>query len=68
MQLASILQTTAAYWGNLKVKMSIDRTEWDFWVYYYLQLVDTFKYIFKDIFICISKEQCSDEGESTRRQ
>jgi len=45
--------------------MSIDRMERDFWVYYYLQLADTLKYILKDIFICIIKQQCSDEGEST---
>ena len=66
-QLTSILQTTAAYWVNLTVKMSIDRMERAFWVYYYLQLVDTLKYILKDIFICIIKEQCSDEGETTWR-
>jgi len=45
MQLTSILQMTAAYWANLTVMMSIDRLEQDFWVYYYLQLVDTLKYI-----------------------
>jgi len=67
MQLTSILQTTAAYWANLMVKMSIDQMERDFWVYYYLQLVDTLKYILKDIFICIIKDQCIDEGESTWR-
>ena len=33
-------------------------------MYYYLQLADTLKYILKDIFICIIKEQCFDEGES----
>ena len=32
--------------------------------YYHLQLVDTFKYILKDQFIWIIKEQCSDKGES----
>jgi len=68
MQLTSILQTTAANWANLAVKMSIDRMEWDFWVYYYLQLADNLKYILMDIYICIIKEQCSDEGESTWRQ
>ena len=67
-QLKSILQTTAAHWANLTVKMSIDRLERDFWVYHYLQLADTLKYILKDIFICIIKEQCFDEGESTWRQ
>ena len=44
--------------------MSIDRKEWDFGVYYYLPSADTVKYILKDIFICIIKEQCSDQGES----
>ena len=34
-------------------------------MYYYPQLVDTLKYNLKDIFICIIKEQCSDEEEST---
>jgi len=33
-------------------------------VYYYLQLADTLKYILKDTFICIIKEQRFDEGES----
>jgi len=49
------------------VKMSIDRMEQVFGVYYYLQLVDTLKCILKDIFICIVKEQCSDKEERTRR-
>jgi len=68
MQLTSILQTTAANWANLTVKMSIDQMKWDFWVYYYLQLADSLKYIIKDIFICSIKEQCFDEGESIWRQ
>jgi len=67
MQLRSILQTTTAYWANLTVMISIDGMEQDFWVYYCLQLVDTLKYILKDIFICIIREQVSDEGESTGR-
>jgi len=48
--------------------MSIDRMERDFWIYHYLQLPDTLKYILKDIFVCIIEEQCIDEGESTWRQ
>jgi len=68
MQLTSILQTTAANWAILTVKMTIDRMERDFWVYHYLQSGDTLKFILKDIFICIIKEQCIDEGESTWRQ
>jgi len=67
MQLTSILQTTAGNWANLTVKLSIDQMERDFLVYYYLQLADTLKYILKNIFICIIKEQCSDERESTWR-
>jgi len=55
MQLTSILQTTAAYWGNLTVKMSIDRMEQDVWVYYNLQLADTLQYILKDIFYLFLK-------------
>ena len=43
---------------------SIDLLEWDFGVYYYQQLVDTVKYILKDIFICIIKGQYSDQEES----
>jgi len=68
MQLTSIWQMTAAYSANLTVKMSIDQMAQDFWVYYQLQLADTWKYILQDIFICIIKEQCSIEGESTWRQ
>jgi len=68
MQLTSILQTTAAYWADLTVEISIDRMERDFWMYYYLQLADTLKHILKNIFICIIKEQCIDEGESTWRR
>ena len=68
MQLTSILQTTAANWANLTVKMSIDWMKRDCWVYYYLQLADTSMYISMDIFICIIEEQSIDEGESTWRQ
>jgi len=57
MQLTSVLKMRAASWVNLQVRMSIDRKEQDFWVYYYLQIADTVKYILKDIFICIIKEQ-----------
>jgi len=65
MQLTSILQMRAAYWANLQVVTSIDRKKQDIWVYYYLQLADTLKYILKDVFVCIITEQCSDKGEST---
>jgi len=68
MQLTSILKARAANWANLQVMTTIDWKEWDFGMYYYLQLVDTVKYILKDIFICIIKEQCSDQGESTWKQ
>jgi len=44
--------------------ISIDWEERDFVVFYYLQLADTVKHILKDIFICIIKEQCSDQWES----
>jgi len=47
------MQKTEGYWGNLQVKKSIDWKEWDFWVYYYIQLADTLKKILKDIFICL---------------
>jgi len=68
MQLTSILQKTAASWANLTVKMSIDRMSRHCWVYYYLQSADTLNYISKDLFICIIKEHCFDEGESIWRQ
>jgi len=64
MQLTSILKTRAACWANLQVITSIDWKKWDFGVYNYLQLADTVKYILKDIFICIIKEQCSNQWES----
>jgi len=64
MQLIFSLQTTAANRANLQVRISIDRKNPDFSVYHYLPLADTVKYILKDIFICIIKEQCGDEGES----
>ena len=67
MQLTSILQMTVANWANLTVKMSIDRMKRDFWMHNFLQSADTLKYILKDIFICIIKEQCFDEGESVWR-
>jgi len=36
---------------------------WHIGEYYYPELADTVKYILKDIFICIIKEQCSDQEE-----
>jgi len=63
MQITSFLNMRAAYWGKLEVMTSIDQTALDFWDCYYLQLADTVKYISKDIFICINKEQCGDQGE-----
>jgi len=68
MQLTFILQMRGAYWANLAVRIRIDRKERDFWVYYYLQLVDTLKYILKDIFMCIIKEQYSDQGKNQQKQ
>jgi hypothetical protein len=61
MQLTSSLQMTAAYRAILQVKASIDRKEQYFWVFHYLQLADTLKYLVKDIIIWYIKEQCSDE-------
>jgi len=68
MQLTFILQMRAAHSANKTVWMSIDKKERDFWVYYYLQLVDTGKYILKDMFICIIEEQYSNQGENQRKQ
>jgi len=47
------------------VVMSIDRNKQDVSVYDNLQLADTFIYNLKIIFICVMKEQCGDQGEST---
>jgi len=44
--------------------MRIDWKAWDIGDYYYLQLVDTVKYISKDIFMRIIKQQCSDQEDS----
>jgi hypothetical protein len=43
---------------------SIDQMAWDFGDDYSPELTDTVKYIWKDIFICIIKEQCSDQQDS----
>jgi hypothetical protein len=43
---------------------SIDRMAQHLGEYYYPELVDTVKYILKDIFICIIKAQYSDQEES----
>jgi len=48
----------------MAVMTSIDQMARHFGDYYYPELVDTVKYILKDIFICIIKEQCSDQDES----
>jgi len=48
----------------LQVMTSIDRTEWGFGHYFYLQLPDTVKYILNDVFICSIEEQFIDRGES----
>jgi hypothetical protein len=58
------MKTRAAYRANREVMTSIDRKPWDFGTLYFLQLVDTVMYIVKDIFICIIKEQCSNQEES----
>jgi len=55
MQLTSILQTTAANWANLTVKMSIYWMTQDCGVYYYVQLADTLMYILKDILYVLLK-------------
>ena len=60
MQLTFILKTKAAYWANLAVMISINPMARYFGDYYYPEFADTVKYILKDIFICIIKQQCSD--------
>jgi len=64
MQLTLILKTKAAYWANLAVIISINQMAQHFGEYYYSEFPDTVKYILKDIFNCIIKEQCSDQEES----
>jgi hypothetical protein len=51
LQLTLILKTTAPDWAILQLMTSIDRNSRDFGVYYY-------------IYLCIIKEQCSDQEES----
>jgi len=63
MQLTFILKTRAAYWENHALMTSIDRMARHFGDYYYPEFADTVKYILKYIFICIIKEQCSDQEE-----
>ena len=60
----SHLKTTVAYWAKLAVIASIARMARDVGDYYYPELVDTVRIIFKDIFICIINEQCSNQEES----
>jgi len=49
MQLTFRLWTTADYWSIRTVKMRNECMEWDFWVYYYLQLADSLKSILQNI-------------------
>jgi len=49
---------------NLVVRTSIDGKEQNLRMYFYLQLVDSAKYILEDIFICIINGLCSDQGEN----
>jgi len=60
MQVTLILKTKAANWANLAVMTSINRMARDFGHLYYPESADTVKYIWKNIFICIIKEQCSN--------
>jgi len=43
---------------------SIDQMAPNFGDYYYPEFADAVNYFLKDIFICIIKEQCSDQEES----
>jgi len=61
MQLTFILKTRAANWANLAEMTGIDQMARDFGAYYYPELADTVKYVLNHIFICIIKEQCSDQ-------
>jgi hypothetical protein len=44
----------------MAVMISINQMAQHVGDYYYPEFVDTVKYILKDIFICIIKQQCSD--------
>ena len=68
MQLTSILQMRAAYWENLQVKTRHDQKEEDFWLFEYLQLVNTSKYALRNMFIYIITEQFQHKRESTWRR
>jgi hypothetical protein len=46
------------------VMTTIDQMAQDIRDYYYPEFADTVKYILKHIFICIIKEQWSDQEES----
>ena len=63
MQLRFILKTRAADWAKLAVMTSSDRMAQHVGYYYSPEFLSTVKYILKDIFICINKEQCSDQEE-----
>jgi len=47
---------------------SIDRMALHFGDHYYPEFADTVKYILKDIFLSIIKEQCSDQEESKQKR
>jgi hypothetical protein len=64
MQLTSILKTRVPYWISLHVMASIEGQARNVQDHYYLQLVDTVKYILKGILVCIIQEDCSDQEES----
>jgi len=68
MQLTFIVKTRAAYRANLAVMSSIDRMALHFGDHYYPEFADTVKYILKDIFLSIIKEQCSDQEESKQKR
>jgi hypothetical protein len=64
MQQAFIFKTRAGYRVNLAVMTRIDQMAWHFGDYYFPELVDTVKYILKNIFVCIIKELFGDLEES----
>jgi len=64
MKLIIVLKTTAAYCAALAVMNSIKLMVQHFGDYYYPELAEIVEYIFKDKFVCIIKEQCSDQEES----
>jgi len=63
-----MLQRRPGYGANLQVKPIIDLNKLYVWVYYYLQFMETSKYVWKDKFMGMIKERFGHKGESIWRR